>query len=81
MSQYLASRIRAATNVVIREQTEIDTVQGNGRLQGVALKLVPIPSHFWGVLGAKHPLIKKNYDSRSEKALPYVNPRLLSVCA
>jgi len=38
MSAYLSSRIRATANVVIHEQTEIESVHGNGRLQEVTLK-------------------------------------------
>jgi len=38
MSEYLASRVGAATNVVIHEQTEIDTVCGNHRIDAIVLK-------------------------------------------
>ena len=38
MSEYLANRIRAAANVVVHEQTEIDTVHGDRRLEEITLK-------------------------------------------
>jgi len=38
MSEYLANRIRATANVVVHEQTEIDTVNGDRRLEEIALK-------------------------------------------
>jgi len=38
MSEYLATRIRAAANVVVHEQTEISAVHGNRRLEAIALK-------------------------------------------
>jgi thioredoxin reductase (NADPH) len=38
MSQYLAKRIRATANVVVHEQTEIDTIHGAGRLEEITLK-------------------------------------------
>jgi thioredoxin reductase (NADPH) len=38
MSEYLASRVRNTKNVVIHEQTEIATVHGSARLEGVTLK-------------------------------------------
>ncbi len=38
MSEYLANRIRAADNVVIHEQTEIDTLNGGRRLEEIVLK-------------------------------------------
>jgi thioredoxin reductase (NADPH) len=38
MSQYLSSRIRATTNVVIHEQTEIESVHGVRRLAGITMK-------------------------------------------
>jgi thioredoxin reductase (NADPH) len=38
MSEYLASRIRATANVVIHEQTEIDAVSGDGRIEEITLK-------------------------------------------
>jgi thioredoxin reductase (NADPH) len=38
MSEYLAKRIRAAPNVVIHEQTEIDAVFGNHHVEEIALK-------------------------------------------
>ena len=38
MSEYLANRIRAAANVVIHEQTEIDAVFGNRHLEEISLK-------------------------------------------
>jgi thioredoxin reductase (NADPH) len=38
MSEYLANRIRATANVVIHEQTEIDALAGNHRLEEITLK-------------------------------------------
>src|SRR5262245_40646897 len=38
MSEYLASRIRAAANVVIHEQTEIDAVHGERHIEAITLK-------------------------------------------
>lgn len=38
MSEYLTNRIRATRNVVVHEQTEIDALFGNGRLESVSLK-------------------------------------------
>jgi thioredoxin reductase (NADPH) len=38
MSEYLANRIRATANVVVHEQTEIDAVFGNHRIEEIALK-------------------------------------------
>jgi thioredoxin reductase (NADPH) len=38
MSEYLANRIRAAGNVVVHEETEIDAVFGNHRLEEISLK-------------------------------------------
>jgi thioredoxin reductase (NADPH) len=38
MSEYLANRIRASANVVVHEQTEIDAVSGNRRLEEITLK-------------------------------------------
>jgi thioredoxin reductase (NADPH) len=38
MSEYLANRVRAAPNVVVHEQTEIDGLSGNGHLESVSLK-------------------------------------------
>ena len=38
MSQYLSSRIRATANVVVHEQTEIDEVFGDRRLEEIAMK-------------------------------------------
>jgi thioredoxin reductase (NADPH) len=38
MSEYLANRIRAASNVVVHEQTEIETVNGNRRIEEITLK-------------------------------------------
>ena len=38
MSEYLANRIRASANVVVHEQTEIDAVFGNRRLEEITLK-------------------------------------------
>ena len=35
MSEYLASRVRAAANVVIHEQTEIDAICGNHRIDEI----------------------------------------------
>jgi thioredoxin reductase (NADPH) len=39
MSEYLAKRIRATANVVVHEQTEIDTVDGDRRLEKITLKI------------------------------------------
>jgi thioredoxin reductase (NADPH) len=38
MSEYLANRIRAAPNVVIHEQTEIDAVFGKRHVEEIALR-------------------------------------------
>jgi thioredoxin reductase (NADPH) len=38
MSEYLANRIRATANVVVHEQTEIDSVAGNRRVEEITLK-------------------------------------------
>ncbi len=38
MSEYLANRIRASANVVVHEQTEIDAVFGDRRLEEISLK-------------------------------------------
>jgi thioredoxin reductase (NADPH) len=38
MSEYLSQRIRAAANVVIHEQTELEAVGGNRRLETIVLK-------------------------------------------
>jgi thioredoxin reductase (NADPH) len=38
MSEYLANRIRSTANVVVHEQTEIDAVIGNHRLEEITLK-------------------------------------------
>ena len=38
MSEYLANRIRATANVVVHEQTEIDTVSGGRRIEEITLK-------------------------------------------
>jgi thioredoxin reductase (NADPH) len=38
MSEYLANRIRATANVVIHEQTEIEAVLGNSRIEEITLK-------------------------------------------
>jgi thioredoxin reductase (NADPH) len=38
MSEYLATRIRAASNVVVHEQSEISAVQGQRRLESITLK-------------------------------------------
>jgi thioredoxin reductase (NADPH) len=40
MSEYLATRIRATANVVVHEQTEIDAVDGNHRIDEITLKSV-----------------------------------------
>jgi len=41
MSEYLANRIRATTNVVVHEHTEIDTVSGDRRIEEITLKSHP----------------------------------------
>jgi thioredoxin reductase (NADPH) len=38
MSEYLASRVRAAANVVIHEQTEIDAICGNHRIDEIVVR-------------------------------------------
>jgi thioredoxin reductase (NADPH) len=38
MSEYLANRIRAARNVVIHENTEVDSIEGNSRIKSLTLK-------------------------------------------
>src|SRR4029077_21108124 len=38
MSEYLSNRIRATANVVIHEQTEIDSVSGERHVEEIALK-------------------------------------------
>jgi len=38
MSEYLANRIRTATNVVIHEHTEIDAICGNHRMEEIVLR-------------------------------------------
>jgi thioredoxin reductase (NADPH) len=38
MSEYLANRIRSTDNVVIHEQTEIDSLNGGRRLEEIVLK-------------------------------------------
>lgn len=38
MSEYLANRIRATANVVVHEQTEIDAVHGDRRVEEITLK-------------------------------------------
>jgi thioredoxin reductase (NADPH) len=38
MSEYLANRIRATANVVVHEQTEIDSVAGDPRIEEITLK-------------------------------------------
>jgi thioredoxin reductase (NADPH) len=38
MSEYLANRIRATANVVVHERTEIDTVNGDRRIEEITLK-------------------------------------------
>jgi thioredoxin reductase (NADPH) len=38
MSEYLAERIRAAHNVVVHEQAEIDTLHGDRRLEAISLR-------------------------------------------
>jgi thioredoxin reductase (NADPH) len=38
MSEYLAKRIRATANVVVHEQTEVETVHGDPRMEEITLK-------------------------------------------
>jgi thioredoxin reductase (NADPH) len=38
MSEYLAKRIRTTANVIVHEQTEIDTVDGDRRVEKITLK-------------------------------------------
>ena len=38
MSEYLTERIRATANVVVHEQTEIEAIHGNRRIEAIALK-------------------------------------------
>jgi len=38
MSEYLSSRIRATANVVVHEETEIETVYGSRRIEEISLK-------------------------------------------
>ncbi len=38
MSEYLASRVRAAANVVIHEQTEVEAICGNHRIDAIVLR-------------------------------------------
>src|SRR5262249_20018333 len=38
MSEYLCERIRAASNVVIHEHTEIEAIHGNRRIEAITLK-------------------------------------------
>jgi thioredoxin reductase (NADPH) len=38
MSEYLTQRIRAAANVVVHEQTEIEAIDGNHHMEAVALR-------------------------------------------
>src|SRR6266850_303166 len=38
MSEYLSQRIRATANVVIHEQTEIEAIHGNRRMEAIALR-------------------------------------------
>ena len=38
MSEYLASRVRAASNVVVHEQTEMDAICGNQRIKEIVLR-------------------------------------------
>ena len=38
MSDYLSQRIRATANVVIHEQTEIETIHGNRRMEAITLR-------------------------------------------
>jgi thioredoxin reductase (NADPH) len=38
MSEYLESRVRAAANVVVHEQTEIDAICGNHRIEAIVLR-------------------------------------------
>jgi thioredoxin reductase (NADPH) len=43
MSEYLSNRIRATANVVVHEQTEIDAVFGNHRIEEITLKTQAAP--------------------------------------
>src|SRR5262249_57232818 len=38
MSEYLAERIRAAPNVVVHEQTEVEALHGGRHLQAISLR-------------------------------------------
>jgi thioredoxin reductase (NADPH) len=38
MSEYLTERIRAAANVAVHEQTEIEAIHGNRRIEAIALR-------------------------------------------
>jgi thioredoxin reductase (NADPH) len=38
MSEYLSQRIRATANVVVHEQTEIEAIHGNRRVEAIALR-------------------------------------------
>jgi thioredoxin reductase (NADPH) len=38
MSEYLSQRIRAAANVVVHEQTEIEAIHGNRHMEAIALR-------------------------------------------
>jgi len=38
MSEYLSQRIRATANVTVHEQTEIDSLEGNRRIEALALR-------------------------------------------
>jgi thioredoxin reductase (NADPH) len=38
MSEYLTARIRATANVVVHEETEVETVSGNRRMEEITLK-------------------------------------------
>jgi thioredoxin reductase (NADPH) len=38
MSEYLSDRVRAINNIVIHEQTEIESVHGNHRMEGITLR-------------------------------------------
>ena len=44
MSEYLCQRIRAAANIVVHEQTEIETVEGNHRMEAITLKQNATPA-------------------------------------
>jgi thioredoxin reductase (NADPH) len=38
MSEYLSARIRATANVLVHEQTEIEAIRGNRRIEAIALR-------------------------------------------